>query len=132
MSNATAVNDALSQLAGQSLAQFTMWGHGLYLDFDGGHVITVETALSVTVGDVVWEGEPATADAAAALLKVVHTDVLSAKAVAGGRLVITTEHAVIEVGPHDHYEAWKFSGPARLLFVCVPGGRIDIVSGDDV
>jgi hypothetical protein len=125
-----AANEALARLVGQSLSQFAMWGYGLHLNIDTGYQVTVETRLSVTVNGETWEGEPATAGAAAALLKVLHTDVTSAKVVAVGGLQIKTELAVIEVHPHDSYESWQVNGPAHLLIVCMPGGSIAFFPGD--
>jgi len=123
-------NQALSGLVGLPLSQFAMWGYGLHLDIGSGYRITVETPLSVTGDGHAWVGEPATGDTAAALLRVLHTDVTSAKVVDDGGLRLETACAVIEVAAHESFESWQLSGPGRLLVVCAPGGDVVVFRGD--
>lgn len=123
-------NAALLPVVGKTLSQFTMWGFGLHLDFGDGYVITVEAPLSVTVDGESWEGEPASGGSAAALLKVVHNEVLSATVLADGGLRIATGHAMIEVPSLYDFEAWHLNAPGHVLVVCMPGGGIACFPGD--
>jgi hypothetical protein len=40
-----------------------------------------------------------------------------------GRLELAfTDGTLIEVAPHEQFEAWQVTGPGRIMVVCLPGG----------
>ena len=74
-------------------------------------------------GNSQWSGEPLTADAAGALLPLIHREVASGHIASDGTLVLGLGSATLTVMPHPMYEAWQVRGPDGLLIVCSPGGE---------
>ena len=84
--------------------------------------VTIDTPLAVTTTGARWAGEPLTAEAAGALLRLLGAGVTSASVAPDGALHLVIGEAAIEVWPNDYYESWQLRGP-RNLRVCSPGGE---------
>lgn len=84
--------------------------------------VTIDTPLAVMTTGARWAGEPLTAEAAGALLRLLGAGVTSASVAPDGALHLVIGEAAIEVWPNDYYESWQLRGP-RNLRVCSPGGE---------
>ena len=114
-------NSLIGALIGKQLVQFRM-GYGVHLELGNDHEVTIETPFEVTDGNIRWDGEPLTADAAGALLPLSLSEVTSGRITTDGTLVLGLGSATVTVPPAQMYEAWQVRGPDGLLIVCSPGG----------
>ena len=85
--------------------------------------VTIDTPLAVTTTGARWAGEPLTAEAAGALLRLLGAGVTSASVAPDGALHLVIGEAAIEVWPNDYYESWQLRGPRNLRVVCSPDGE---------
>ena len=118
-------NEELSHIVGEPLYQVRLGYTGIHLEL--GHSfefeVTIDTPLAVTTTGARWAGEPLTAEAAGALLRLLGAGVTSASVAPDGALHLVIGEAAIEVWPNDYDESWQLRGPRNLRVVCSPGGE---------
>jgi hypothetical protein len=103
----------------------------LVLTMTGGYVLVVEAPFTVTTPEGCARCEPGnvveTVDVATELVGQI-IDTCLAESM--GSLPVTFTSGIrLLVEPDDGFEAWTVSGPAGMLVVCTPGGKLAVWSG---
>jgi hypothetical protein len=117
-------------LAGQMVVSHRCQGT-VVLTMMGGDVVVLEAPFTVTTPEASRRYEPAVAAETEVLAgELVGQTIESCTIDDAGSLTLTFTSGIrVLVEPDDRYEAWTVSGPAGMLVVCTPGGKLAVWRG---